>query len=95
MLPNNINKFVNNQYNICSHTIYECILLKVYKYIHTNIHYKILMQSPCNIAWVYPTQNQVGKTFMMLKYTPHTFTLTSSHITWVHVTSFQLQPIKF
>ena len=28
---------------------------------------------------------------MMLKYTLHTFTLTSSHITWVHVTSVQSQ----
>ena len=31
---------------------------------------------------------------MMLKYTLHTFTLTSSHITWVHVTSVQLQSYK-
>ena len=31
---------------------------------------------------------------MMLKYTLYTFMLTSSHITWVHVTSFQLQPNK-
>ena len=28
----------------------------------------------------------------MLKYTLHTFT--SSHITWVHITSIQLQPTK-
>ena len=34
------------------------------------------------------------KIFMMLKYTLHTFTLTSSHITWVHVTSVQLQSNK-
>ena len=31
---------------------------------------------------------------MMLKYTLHTFTLTLSHITWVHVTSFQSQSNK-
>ena len=31
---------------------------------------------------------------MLLKYTLHTFTLTSSHITWVHVTSVQLQSTK-
>ena len=53
------------------------------------------MQSPCNIDWIYPTQNMLAKKFLMLKYTLHTFTLTSSHITWVHVTSFQLQPIQF
>ena len=69
-------------------------LLKVYKYIHTSIQYKILMQSPCNIDWIYPTQNMLATLFMMLKYTLHTFTLTSSHITWVHVTSFPLQPNK-
>ena len=49
------------------------------------------MYSPCNIDWIYPTQKQAGKFFVMLKYTLHTFTLTSSHITWVHVTSVQLQ----
>ena len=43
-----------------------------------------------------PHTKHVGKEeFMMLKYTLHTFTLASSHITWVHVTSFQLQSIKF
>ena len=52
------------------------------------------MQSPCNIDWIYPTQNMLEKLSMMLKYTLHTFTLTSSHITWVYVTSFQSQPNK-
>ena len=52
------------------------------------------MYLPCNIDWIYPTQNRLAKFFMMLKYTLHTFTLTSSHITWVHVTSIQLQVNK-
>ena len=37
------------------------VLIKGYKYIHTSIHYKILMQSPCNIDWIYPTQNMLAK----------------------------------
>ena len=52
------------------------------------------MYSPCNIDWIYATQKQVGNFFVMLKYTLHTFTLTSSHITWVHVSSIQLQSTK-
>ena len=52
------------------------------------------MYPPCNIDWIYPTQNRLAKFFVMLKYTLHTFTLTSSHITWVHVTSIQLQVNK-
>ena len=75
-------------YNISMH------LSKVYKHIHTSMNYKISMQSPCNIDWIYPTQNMLAKLFVMLKYTLHTFTLTSSHITWVHVTSFQSQSNK-
>ena len=70
------------------------VLIKGYKYTHTSIHYKILMQSPCNTDWIYPTQNMLAKLFMLLKYTLHTFTLASSHITWVHVTSFPLQSNK-
>ena len=34
---------------------------KVYKYIHTSINYKILMQSPYNIDRIYPTQNMLAK----------------------------------
>ena len=54
------------------------------------------MCSPCYIDWIYPTQKQGGKKnfFVMLKYTLHTFTLISSDINWVHVTSVQLQPNK-
>ena len=52
------------------------------------------MYPPCNIDWIYPTQNRLGKFFVMLKYTLHTFTFTSSHITWVHITSIQLQSNK-
>ena len=41
------------------------------------------------------TQHKTGwHFFMMLKYTLHTFPLISSQITWVHITSFQLQPTK-
>ena len=52
------------------------------------------MYSPRKMDWIYPTQKQAGKFFVMLKYTLHTFTLTSSHITWVHITSIQLQLTK-
>ena len=37
------------------------VLIKGYKYIHINMNYKILMQSPCNIDWIYPTQNMLAK----------------------------------
>ena len=41
------------------------------------------------------TPHKTGwQNFLMLKYTLHTFTPTSSHITWVHVTSIQLQVNK-
>ena len=52
------------------------------------------MYPPCNIDWIYPTQNRLAKFLVMLKYTLHTFTLTSSHTTWVHITSIQLQSNK-
>ena len=41
-----------------------------------------------------PHIKQAGQFFVMLKYKLHTFTLTSSHMTWVHITSIQLQSTK-
>ena len=66
-------------------------LLKVYKYIHTSIQYKILMQSPCNIDWIYPTQNMFGKEeFMMFKiYTTHIHT----HIITHHMATYHFSSI--
>ena len=61
-------------YNIWMH------LLKVYKYIHTSMNYKILMQSPCNIDWIYPTQNMLAKDFYDVKiYTTHIHTHIITH----------------
>ena len=69
-------------------------LLKIYKYIHAKckllninvIHHVVLIG--------YTPHKQAGKFFVMLKYTLHTFTLTSSSITRVHVTFIQLQSNK-
>ena len=68
--------------------------IKGYKYIHTSIHYKILMLSPCNIDWIYPTQNMLAKQiFMMLKYTTHIHTcIITHHMGTCHF--FSLQSIK-
>ena len=79
-----VNKFVNNQYmdafGTHIHTKYKLLNVDVCLCHMHIIHHFILIGHT-------PHKNRVGKFFDVKIYTTHIQSLTSSHITWVHITS--------